>query len=48
MTDAPDSVLPASLAERISEAQRQTIVETPRGQRLKLLASALGIDEPQT
>lgn len=48
MTDAPDFVLPASLAERISEAQRQTIVETPRGQRLKLLSSALGIDEPQT
>jgi len=47
MTDAPDTHLPVSLAERISDAQRQTIAETPRGQRLKLLASALSLDEPQ-
>jgi general secretion pathway protein E len=39
--------LPASLAERISDAQRQAIVETPRGQRLKLLADALALDEPK-
>jgi general secretion pathway protein E len=39
--------LPASLGERISDAQRQAIVETPRGQRLKLLADALALDEPK-
>jgi general secretion pathway protein E len=39
--------LPASLAARISDAQRQGIVETPRGQRLKLLADALALDEPK-
>jgi general secretion pathway protein E len=48
MTDDPATLLPVSLAERISDAQRQTIAETPRGQRLKLLASALSLDEGQT
>ncbi len=47
MPAATDTLLPSSLAERISDAQRQAIVEAPRGQRLKLLASALASDELQ-
>jgi general secretion pathway protein E len=39
--------LPASLAERISGAQLQALAETPRNQRLKLLADALALDEPK-
>ncbi len=40
--------LPDSLAERISSDQLQGIAEAPRNQRIKLLASALGLDEPKT
>ena len=47
MTDAPATLLPVALAERISDAQRQAIAEAPRNQRVKLLASALSLDEPQ-
>ena len=42
-----ESILPASLAERISDAQRQALIEAPRHQRLNLLADALAIDEPR-
>lgn len=37
--------LPSSLAARLSEAQQQQLAETPRGQRLELLAQALGENE---
>ena len=47
MIEAPSSPLPVSLAERISDAQRQAIAEAPRNQRLKLLADALALDEPK-
>jgi general secretion pathway protein E len=42
----PDSTLPASLAERLSDEQRQPILEAARGQRVKLLAAALNLSEP--
>src|SRR5882672_5388524 len=42
---APD-LLPAALAARLTEAQRQQVAETPRAQRLAALAAALGLDEP--
>ena len=45
MSDFPS--LPVSLAERISDAQSQGLAEAPRNQRVKLLASALGLDEPK-
>ncbi|MBI3885783.1 MAG: type II/IV secretion system protein [Opitutae bacterium] len=38
-------VLPAELAARLSEAQRQQLGEAPRAQRLALLAEALALDE---
>ena len=44
----PDSTLPASLAERLSDEQRQPILEAARGQRVKLLAAALNLSEPDT
>jgi general secretion pathway protein E len=43
-----DSTLPASLAERLSDEQRQPILEASRGQRVKLLAAALNLSEPDT
>ncbi len=39
--------LPAELASRLSEAQRQAVLEAPRGQRLKALAVQLAINEPE-
>lgn len=39
--------LPADLASRLSEAQRQAVLEAPRGQRLKALAVQLAINEPE-
>ncbi len=41
-----ESTLPVSLAERISDAHRQSLAEAPRNQRLALLATALSLDEP--
>ncbi|MDE3083629.1 MAG: type II/IV secretion system protein [Verrucomicrobiota bacterium] len=38
--------LPASFVARLDEAQLQTVLEAPRGQRLKTLASALQLAEP--
>jgi len=43
-----DSTLPASLAERLTDEQRQSILEAPRGQRVNLLAAVLGSSEPDT
>jgi type II secretory ATPase GspE/PulE/Tfp pilus assembly ATPase PilB-like protein len=38
--------LPASLAARLDDAQRQAVLEAPRGQRVKALAVALQLSEP--
>ncbi len=43
-----ETTLPAALAERISEEQRQQLAETPRGQRLKMLSTILTLGEPET
>ena len=40
----PD-LLPESLASRLSEEQRQAVLEAPRGSRLSVLCAALGVDE---
>ena len=47
MLASPESILPATLSEKISDAHRQSLVEAPRDQRLSLLAAALSLDEPQ-
>jgi len=46
MLASPESPLPATLSEKISDAHRQSLAEAPRGQRLSLLATALSLDEP--
>jgi type II secretory ATPase GspE/PulE/Tfp pilus assembly ATPase PilB-like protein len=38
-------IMPAALAERLSEEQRQAVADAPRGERLAALAAALGLDE---
>ncbi len=38
--------LPASIASRLDDAQRQAVLEAPRGQRVKILAAALQLPEP--
>jgi len=38
--------LPAALAGRLTDEQRQTVLEAPRGQRVAALAAALGLTEP--
>jgi general secretion pathway protein E len=38
--------LPPSLAARLDDAQRQLVLETPRGQRVKALADILQLPEP--
>ncbi len=43
-----DPTLPASLAERLTDEQLQPILEASRGQRVNLLAAALGSSEPDT
>ncbi|HXQ81820.1 MAG TPA: ATPase, T2SS/T4P/T4SS family, partial [Opitutaceae bacterium] len=40
--------LPGSLASRLSDEQRQSILEAPRGSRLSALAAALGVEENET
>src|ERR1017187_7122353 len=44
MVTAQDS-LPGSLATRLTDEQRQAVLEAPRGSRLAALVAALGIDE---
>ncbi|MEO7413384.1 MAG: GspE/PulE family protein [Opitutaceae bacterium] len=39
--------LPASLAERLTEEQRQAVIEAPREKRLEVLTAALGVTEPE-
>ena len=38
--------LPSPLAARLDDAQRQAVLEVPRGQRVKALAAALQLSEP--
>ena len=45
MSATLDSSLPAELAGALSDEQRQTIMEAPRGRRLAELAAALGRDD---
>src|SRR5688572_2219658 len=39
-------LLPASIATRLNDEQRQAIAEAPRDKRLIALAAALGVPEP--
>src|SRR5437867_2671188 len=39
-------LLPASLASRLDDEQRQAVAEAPREKRLDVLATALGVPEP--
>jgi type II secretory ATPase GspE/PulE/Tfp pilus assembly ATPase PilB-like protein len=41
----PDSTLPPAVAERLTDEQRQAVLEASRGQRVKLLAAALALTE---
>ncbi len=47
MIASHDPILPASLAAQIAEPRLQILAEAPRSQRLKLLAEALALPEPQ-
>ena len=38
--------LPAALAGRLTDEQRQAVLEAPRGQRMAAVAAALGLGEP--
>ena len=39
-------ILPAMLAGRLTDEQKQTVLEAPRGQRVATVAAALGLTEP--
>jgi type II secretory ATPase GspE/PulE/Tfp pilus assembly ATPase PilB-like protein len=41
------SIIPDALAERLSEEQLQSVLEAPRGQKLKVLAPLLNLTEPE-
>ena len=47
MTAPDQELLPASLAERLTDEQRQAVAEAPREKRLEALAVALGRPEPE-
>ena len=47
MTAPDQEILPASLAERLTDEQRQAVAEAPREKRLELLAAALARPEPE-
>jgi type II secretory ATPase GspE/PulE/Tfp pilus assembly ATPase PilB-like protein len=40
-----EEILPAALAARLSEEQRQAVVDAPRAQRLEVMAGALGLND---
>ncbi|OAM91180.1 GspE/PulE family protein [Termitidicoccus mucosus] len=42
----PDATLPASLAARLTDEQIQAVLEAPRGHRVKTIAIALNLSEP--
>jgi hypothetical protein len=45
MPASQQELLPESIASRLTEEQRQAVLEAPRGNRLSVLFAALGIDE---
>ena len=47
MTAPDQEILPASLAERLTDEQRQAVAEAPREKRLETLAAALARPEPE-
>ena len=48
MIASAPATLPAALAARLDEAQRQALLEAPREKRLAVLAAALSLSEPET
>lgn len=44
---SPSETIPSSLAEKLTPEQHQGISEAPRGQRLALMATALGVGEAE-
>ena len=46
MNAQTQEVLPAALAARLTEEQRQAVAEAPRAQRLGVIAAAFGLPEP--
>ncbi len=48
MTALVTDTLPASLAGRLTDEQRQALAEAPREKRLEVLTAALGVPEPET
>jgi general secretion pathway protein E len=47
MTAFAAEMLPASLLDRLADAQRQAVAEATRDKRLEVLAAALGLPEPE-
>jgi len=47
LAPSPDSTLSAQLAKHLTDEQRQTVLEAPRGQRLKTLAPLLNATEAE-
>ena len=45
MSALVEEILPSSLAARLSEEQRQAVVDAPRAQRLTVLGQALGLND---
>jgi type II secretory ATPase GspE/PulE/Tfp pilus assembly ATPase PilB-like protein len=46
MNALPQEILPATLAGRLTDEQKQAVLEAARGQRVAALAAALGLTEP--
>lgn len=46
MNAPTQEILPAALAARLTEEQRQAVLEAPRAQRLAVIAAAFGLPEP--
>ena len=46
MNALTQDALPAALAARLTEEQRQAVLEAPRAQRLAVIAAAFGLPEP--
>ena len=46
MNALTQEILPAALAGRLTDEQKQAVLEAPRGQRVATVAAALGLTEP--
>ena len=46
MNALPQEILPATLAGRLTDEQKQAVREAARGQRMAAVAAALGLTEP--